>query len=840
MEGATTSLSHHQVFASQHTKIKTMTESGMKPFSLLKPNSRRIFFAMFAATLVILVLGLLPCCAQEVVVTARIIRTKRGVHLVADLGSIDVEMFKENILRIDVQPDGKKTPRTPVLEPDLTPGTLRDLSIRDENQLTVIQSAHISVSISKTFPFTITVHDQAGNLLVEETTPFGDARNRSLVLHHRFGENLYGMRGLDRRDNRGGLLRNNGAQVKAGAQGDAGAPWFFTLRYGVLIDSDGGEFFTHDGTVEFDNGSRDDVEYFVIQGRPLEVMARLSDLTGHPPMPPKWTLGFLNSQWGSSEDEVKQIVSTYRAKHIPIDGFILDYDWKAWGEDDYGEWRWNSTSSPESSAPNKFPDGASGLFAQEMRAQGIKLCGILKPRILVYKKGSTTEMHAAAAYADAHGFWYPDEPQLKDTPTVRDLDFANPETRTWFWKHLEPAFDAGMIAWWNDEADHTYPNWPDSSYIYDFNNFQFFNMGRMLYEGQRKHSDLRVWSINRNYYLGAQRYGYAEWSGDIETGFESMQDQRMRMLATLDLGEPHWSMDTGGFLGHPSPENYARWMEFAAFTPIFRVHGGYMEKRQPWVYGPVAEAAATQAIQLRYELLPYIYSYERVASETGIGIVRPLFWMFPGDPQVANDGTSWMFGDSLLISPVISSGASVHRFYLPGGIWYDYARGTRVNGGQIVNYKVDAATWKDIPIFIRAGAIIPTHPSEDYVDQHPSTDITLDVFPANQPSSFVYYDDDGTTYAYEQGTYYRQLISISSNDGSVHLTFDKPTGTFQGSLRHYIVRLHGIAARSVLLNGLVVAKSARTKDAWTSGKDRFGSLTTITIEANKLTQLVLR
>lgn len=822
-----------------------MTERGMGPLSLFKLLTCRNWFsiAKLAAMQLTISACLVLAWGQDAALTSNITKTTRGVHLVTAAGSMDVEAMEGNILRVNVQPDGKSSPRTPVLEPGLAPNAATQVSIEDESQATVIQTSQILVSIAHAAPFAVTVRDAHGNLLVEEASPFDDARNRSVVLHHKFGENLYGMRGLDRRDNGGGLLRNNGAQVAAGAQGDAGAPWFFTTRYGVLIDSDGGEFFTHDGTVEFDNGSRNNVEYFVIAGQPLDVMAGLSALTGRPPMPPKWTLGFLNSQWGSSEDEVKHIVSTYRAKHIPLDGFILDYDWKAWGEDDYGEWRWNSTSGPGNSAPNKFPDGASGLFAQQMRAEGVKLCGILKPRILVYKDGSTTEMHEAAAYADAHGYWYPGEPTLKDSPPVRDLDFANTDMRTWFWKHLEPAFDAGMIAWWNDEADHTYPKWPDSSVIYDFNNFQFFNMGRMLYDGQRKHSDLRVWSINRNYYLGAQRYGYAEWSGDIETGFESMQDQRMRMLATLDLGEPHWSMDTGGFSGHPSAENYARWMEFAALTPIFRVHGTFMEKRQPWVYGPVAEAAAKRAIELRYELLPYLYSYERIATETGIGVVRPLFWMFPSDAHVANDGASWMLGDSLLISPVVASGESLHQFYLPAGIWYDYTRGTRIDGGKILDYKVNAATWTDIPIFIRAGAIIPTEPVQDYVDQHRQTEIALDVFPSPETSHFTYYDDDGTTYSYEKGVYYRQLMTAVAEEGLVHLTFDKPAGTFLPALRNYIVRVHGISAKSVVLNGKPVTKSAdgtSTDDAWTSGKDRFGFVTTITLQADKPSSIILR
>jgi alpha-glucosidase len=515
------------------------------------------FHLKIAIVLAGLVISVAPVWGQSASPDVQITATVNGARVVSAAGSIEVEMLATNILRVDVQPNGKKSPRTLVLDPNLTGTAPTNFSIHTGDISTVIQSAGLSVSISRTSPARITVNDAQGKLLVEQSDPLGDARIHTAVLQHTFGENLYGMRGLDRVDNGGGLLRNNGAEVAAGAQGEAGAPWFFTTRYGVLIDSDGGAFFTRDGAVEFDNDSRDDFEYFVIAGRPLEVMAGLSILTGRPPMPPKWTLGFLNSQWGSDEAEVRQLVSTYRRKHTPIDAFILDYDWKAWGEDDYGEWRWNSTSSPESSAPDKFPDGASGAFAKEMGAEGIKLCGILKPRVLLYKKDSTTQMHTAAAYAESHGFWYPNETPVPGDPPVRDLDFAKAEARSWYWQHLKPAFDAGIVGWWNDEADHTVLG---DGRTFNFNNFQFLNMGRLLYEGQRGYSDRRVWSINRNYYLGAQRYAYAEWSGDIQTGFESMQDQRMRMLATLNLGEAHWGMDTGGFFGHPSPENYARWM----------------------------------------------------------------------------------------------------------------------------------------------------------------------------------------------------------------------------------------------------------------------------------------
>ncbi|MGC1781458.1 MAG: TIM-barrel domain-containing protein [Acidobacteriaceae bacterium] len=786
--------------------------------------------------LTILAVSSISIWAQLAAPNCGIQKTAHGARVTSNAGTIDLEMLAPNILRVDVQSDGKTSPRTLVMDPDLKPAENFQVSIRKNGESLFIGAPGLRVSITCASPLRISVFDVAQRKLVEQIDPLGQATWHSAVFLHAPDENLYGMSGLSMRENGGALLRNNGSIVAAGSQGEAGAPWFFTTHYGVLIDSDGGTFNTRDDEVQFNGVSRQDVEYFVIAGRPMEVASGLAKLTGHPPLPPKWSLGFMNSQWGLTEAEVKQIIATYRAKRIPIDAFIMDFDWKAWGEDNYGEWRWNSTSAPGNSYPDKFPDGASGEFAKELRAEGVKLVGILKPRILLYNKGTTTEMEAAA-YAQAHGLWYPEESRSGahfSGPPTRDLDFSNAETRSWFWKHLEPAFDSGIVGWWNDEAD------------VGFNNFQFLNMGRMLHDGQRQYSDTRVWSLNRNYYLGAQRYGYAEWSGDIQTGFQSMQHQRTRMLATIDTGESHWSMDTGGFFGHPSPQNYARWMEFAAFVPIDRVHDDLGEKRQPWVYGPVAEAASTRAIRLRYVLLPYIYSYERVTTETGIGVVRPLFWAFPDDQKLVNDCSSWMFGDAFLVSPVAAPDESVHSVYLPDGMWYDYTRGTRFQGGQTIHYKVDPKTWQDIPLFVRSGSIIASQPPQDYVGQHPVAEITLDVFPAAHQSQFVYYDDDGETYAYEHGVYYRQVISASAGADSTHLQFDKPSGSFQPALNSYIVHIHGIAARTVALNGMALSKASSgnlqnsaEENNWTTGQDRFGVLTTIRIPANQVSSIVL-
>jgi alpha-glucosidase len=770
---------------------------------------------------------------------AQATQVSNGVHLSTPDGSIDVEMYASDLLRVDAQLMNKPSPRTSTIDPALKPAHGFGVTVQIRANAAKIVTDKMIVLISLADPISISIFDKAGTKLLQQVNPLGAARGKRVDFIHAPYENLYGMRGLDIQDNSDTILRNNGALVAAGAQGDGGAPFFFTKQYGVVVDSDGGGFYTQDDNVLFRDGSRSELEYFICVGAPIEVISGLVTVTGRPPMPPKWTLGFINSQWGDDQAEIERIAATYRQKHIPIDAFTLDYDWKAWGEDNYGEWRWNSTSGPGNVAPDKFPGGADGSFAAEMREQGFKLTGILKPRLIMTNADSPPTLHTAAAYADAHNFWYPNEPPVMDggakRPT-RDVNFALPEARVWFWDHLKGAFQSGMIGWWNDEADHT---WLQDGTTMDFNNFQFFNMGRMLYDGQRSISDLRVWSLNRNYYLGAQRYGYAEWSGDVQTGFVSMQHQRARMLSTLDIGEPHWSMDVGGFVGHPSDENYARWIEFATFVPIDRVHGTFNQKRQPWVYGPLAEKAATDAIRFRYKLLPYIYSFERVASETGVGIVRPLFWAFPDDPNVVDDSNAWMFGDSLLAAPVLYPNATSEKIYLPIGIWYDYFRGTKIVGGTTIDYPVNARTWADMPLFVREGGIVASQPVMDYVDQHPVKEVILDLFPGQGNSRFIYYDDDGTTYAYEKGSYYRQVIEMTSSNEVVSVDFAMPEGTFVPGLQSYMLKVHHGPVRNVRMKDEVKrvvseeALAACSIACWTTGKDQFGSLIEVKVPAGQ-------
>ncbi len=741
-----------------------------------------------------------------------------GFDLKLGQAVINVRWLASNILRVHFLPDVHSGPRTAVLQDD-APFGLYQPHARDDAGV-LVQSSPAMRVIWRAGRLEIDSVSGRRLLTLDDLRALAAGEAQLAV---GADDPLYGIGGYSAFDTSdAGLLRTGTWMAKAGEQGHAGAPWVWsTAGWGVLFDTLGARFRMQPGQVRVDGFSRQDIDAFIVVGRPDALFAGLRTLSGAAPMFPKWAMGFTNSQWGIDERQLLGIVATYRAKHIPIDNFTLDFDWKAWGEDDYGEFRWNTA---------KFPDGPSGKLKATLDREGLHLTGIMKPRIHV----DTVE----GRYASAHDFWFPGEkpaPDYFSHKPVEDLDFDQPAVRAWFFNPtLQHSFETGIRGWWNDEADTT----PDDT--------QCMNMQRALYDGQRAHFPERVWSINRDFYLGAQRYAYGLWSGDISTGFASMAAQRERMLSAIDVGAMRWGMDGGGFRGHPTPENYARWIEFGAFTPIFRVHGDHDEHRQPWVYGPVAEAAATRAMRLRYALIPYIYSYEWGLHRTGVGLVRPLTFAFPDDPQVRNDISAWMFGDSLLVSPVVEPGQTVKRIYLPAGTWIDWFTGTAYAGGQTIELPVDAATWSDIPLFIRQGAIIPTQPAMDYVGQKPLTTVTVDVFPATARSTFDYYDDAGDSYAYEHGAYFLQSLAVQRRGDTVQFETGAARGSFKPDLKFYLLKIHAGAAAAVTSDGAPMAPFADLEalcgsrgEGWATGHDRYGAVTYVRVAAAKGRSIVL-
>ncbi|WHZ20760.1 MAG: alpha-glucosidase [Rhodanobacteraceae bacterium] len=751
-----------------------------------------------------------------------------GFALDLDDATASVQMVAPGVLRVHYVPMGRTTPASLVIDPQGVPAAAFRPEFSREGDVVTLRSARM-VATWDAKTGTLTVTDPQGRVLMRQPDIIALAQGR-IEFEHAANDALYGIGGYEANQPvTAGLLRSGRQVAQAGKQGHAGAPFVWsTSGWGVLVDCDGADFELDGGKLAISGFKRPDADYYILVGTPDEVFGELSMISGPAPLFPKWAMGFTNSQWGIDQKELLDIVKTYRAKHIPLDNFTLDFDWKAWGQGDYGEFRWN---------PEKFPDGPSGKLAKTLAAEGVHLTGIMKPRLLL----GTAE----GDYATAHDLWIPGEkpyPEYFSHKPAKDVDFDKPAARRWYGElAIKYGFDAGMAGWWNDEADVYGKDGTLTS------NTQFLNMQRALYDAQRAVSDQRVWSINRTFWLGSQRYAYGMWSGDIDTGFASMAAQRTRMLSAIEVGEALWGMDGGGFNGHPSDENYARWIEFGAFTPIFRVHGTFNEKRQPWLYGPVAEAAATAAIRLRYALIPYIYAYQHADRAHGVGLVRPLAFDWPDDPNVRNDVDAWLFGEWLLVSPVVEQGQSSKRIYLPAGTWTDWFSGKTYAGGQTIDLPVDAQTWRDIPLFIRAGAIIPMQPVMDYVGQHPVTTVTVQVFPSDQPTQFDYYDDDGETYAYEQGAYFLQRLAVQRNGEGVTFRTQAPAGSYQPALRHWLVNVHGIAAAAVQAQGAQLkhyatpaALASAKGEGWTTGHDRYGAFTQIKLDAGAVRDVALR
>ncbi|GGF90912.1 TIM-barrel domain-containing protein [Paenibacillus abyssi] len=760
------------------------------------------------------------------------------------------DVLKEDIIKVSYRPNNvSPSPDTPMIDPNKTWSAVGSAIDTSGDPIT-ITTAKMKVEIVKN-PTRVTIKKTDGTTLLWEPSG-GGVFYDGIRFMHSANHNIYGIRSYNANEAAPDILRNSSDHpAHAGNQGDSGGPLMWsTAGYGILVDSDGGYPYTDTtGKLEFYYGgtptegrryTKTDVEYYAIVGEPEEIMSGVAEITGKSPMLPKWSLGFMNFEWDTDQAEMTGMVDMYRAKNIPIDGYGLDYDWKKYGESNYGEFAWNTAN---------FPD-AGPAFKSAMDAKGIKMIGITKPRIVTQDhNGNRTSQYYDS---EAGGYWYPGHNEYQDyfiPVLVRSIDPYNASMRSWYWDHSKDAFDKGIIGWWNDETDKV----ASGAAQYWFGNFTTTHLSQGMYEGQRAYTNnaTRVWQTARTFYPGAQRYATTLWSGDIGAQFEmgekvgwasGMKEQRTVMLSSVNLGQPKWGMDTGGFNpsdSNPSPELYARWMQFAALTPVFRVHGNLYHQRQPWLYGNTAEEAAKSAIHLRYKLIPYMYAYERSAYENGNGLVKPLIFDYPTDPNVSNYVDAWMFGDWMLAAPVVDKGQTVKKIYLPAGRWTDYFKGDTYSGGQTISYPVNAETWSDIPLFIKQGAIIPSQEVQDYIGESAVSTIEVDVFPDTAATSFTYYDDDGATYDYEDGENFKQTMTVQDKGANgISFNIAAKSGTYIPDVQDYIVKIHGKAGTGVASNSMplpvyadLAALKASDGEGWATGKGIYGDVTYVKVTA---------
>jgi alpha-D-xyloside xylohydrolase len=373
-------------------------------------------------------------------------------------------------------------------------------------------------------------------------------------------------------------------------------------------------------------------------------------------------------------------------------------------------------------------------------------------------------------------------------------DATNPEARKQYWANANAAlFQKGVDAWWLDtdepETEGREDNILTENKLHIGSGARYANVYPLFHaggvsEGQRAASEeKRVFILSRSAYAGSQRYGVTAWSGDVMSDWLTFQRQIPAGLNYSISGMPYWTTDIGGFisggnLNDPKfRELFVRWFEFGAFSPIFRVHGTRNpSENELWSYGADAEKILVDYDTLRYRLMPYIYSQAwQVTSNHGT-LMRPLVMDWRNDVEAQNTGDEYLFGPAILVSPVTTEGASSRTVYLPKATWYDFWTGEQVEGGRRV--QADAPLSK-MPLFVRAGSIVPMGPAMEWTTEKPADPIELRVYPGVD-GDFVLYEDENDGYAYEKGAH--ATIALHWDDGAKTLTIGQREGSFTGML----------------------------------------------------------
>lgn len=512
---------------------------------------------------------------------------------------------------------------------------------------------------------------------------------------------------------------------------------------------------------------------------PVAALKDFSTITGPAAMPPKWALGYMQSH-RTLEDEKQMlgVIDTFRAKKIPIDAVIyLGTGFAPRG--------WNTTQPSFDFNRDVFKREPATVLA-DMHARNVKVVVHMVP-------------------------WDRDKLHTIDDSTIPG-----------YWQQHVPLIKAGIDAFWPDEGD-----W--------FNLFERINRFRLYYQGHLStNPDQRPWSLQRNGFPGIAQWGGWVWSGDTETSWKTLEAQiAVGLNYSLSIG-PYWGSDIGGF--YPTQELtgelYTRWYQFAAFCGSFRSHGRVWQTRLPWGWGlsdlgpleygnnnqapppgdrrnilpselnnPVIEPIARKYAELRYQLMPYTYTLSREARDSGLPLMRSLWLHYPTDARALGMGTEYLWGRDLLVAPVFTKGATSRDVYLPAGDWYDWWTNARVSGGRTVSRPVDLAT---MPLYARAGAIIPVDPVRQYAGEPVTEPTTLRVYPGAN-GQFTLYDDDGSSQEYLKGR--GSWIRIMWNDQTRRLTLapGAPRGaTETGTTRSFRIVLPDGTSKNVTYRGASV------------------------------------
>ena len=742
-------------------------------------------------------------------------KTELGIKSSINSIQVEVQFYNSSTVRILKSPEGNtfdKKSLSVIETPQKT-----DINITQEGDELLLKSENVQVDLNlKDGKLSFSTATSEG-LLSEKAegvvfTDFNDAGTKTYSVSQSYvldkDEAIYGLG----QQQHGKMVQRNLKLRMIQGNTDDYIPFFISVKgYGLFWDNYSPTIFEDNpDSTSFKSDVGDCIDYYFMYGGNADgVIARMRNLTGQVPMFPLWTYGYFQSKERyKSQDETVGVVKKYRELGVPLDGIIQD--WQYWG----CNYLWNAMDflNAEFYNPQKMINDVHNLNAHML----ISIWNSFGPETKQYK-----ELDKISALMDFQTWplsgsdkW----PPRMDYPSgVRVYDPYNPEARDIYWKYLNKGiFSLGMDGWWMDSSEPDHLNFKPSdldnkTYLGSFrkvrNAFPLMTVGGLSQHQRTLSSDKRVFILTRSAFAGQQRYGANTWSGDVVASWDALRQQISAGLNFSLSDIPYWNSDIGGFFLWNFPDKlndanycelYARWIQFGAFCPMMRSHGTDAP-REIYQFGKKGDKiydAIDKFINLRYYMLPYIYSTSWDVTANQSSMMRALVMDFAKDEQALDINNEYMFGKSVLVCPVTTpmyskivvngndttkvgdfSNIKSEEVYLPKGTdWIDFWTGEKYSGGQTINKK---APIDIMPLFVKAGSILPIGPKVQYATEKNWDNLEIRVYPGAD-GEFVLYEDENDNYNYEKGIY--STITIQWDNANRVLTISDRKGSFPGML----------------------------------------------------------
>jgi alpha-D-xyloside xylohydrolase len=728
-----------------------------------------LFIVMYSAALRAQLLGAIPPLPPVVV-------TRSNDGLTAKIGdeTLRVSVCSASVIHIVATPKPPESLRNDqlwMLDPGQScPGAEFQFSQSDDAARLTTASLKVDLSLKRG---NLTYSSVSGQDLLRES----DAVPRTYESAQVNGERVYQVAdrfGPDATEafyglgqHQSGMFNYRGSTVELGQNNtDVAIPLLVSSKGYALLWNTASFTYTDNRfplALQFSSLAADSIDYYLIYGPEMdEVVHQYRNLTGHTPMLPKWAYGFFQSKDRYiSQNEILGIAHRYREEHIPLDAIVQDWFW------------WKTEGDPVfNSNFTDIPGELKTLHNEHVHAM-ISVWGLFDVKSQTFQKLSAQHL---------------------DVPNAHVYDATNPKARDLYWQDLTgKLFAQGWDAFWLDSAEpeEYWPHWGDAilrdkqlsigSGARYTNIFPFLHTNGIQEHWRATTDQKRVFLLTRSAFLGQQRVGATVWSGDVYSTYWGLSHQVAAGLNFALSGYPYWTTDIGGYWQPkdrpPSDpayqELYARWFEFGVFCPIFRTHG-HRPQNEIWAYDKIKPILVGYD-KLRYRLMPYIYSLAWKVTDQDYTMQRPLVMDWRTDPKTWNIGDQFMFGPAMLVNPVLKEESTRRTVYLPESpMWYDFWTGSSTQGG----HEIDADAPLDrIPLFIRAGSIVPLGPEIEYANQKPAGPLELRIF-RGADGKFDLYEDEGDTYNYEKGAH--AVIPLSWSEAQKTLIIGDRKGEYPG------------------------------------------------------------